>query len=297
MQAAPTAFTHELPEQEVLGQYIPLLYHYNMLQDEDRVGAFHEAIRLTVQPGMHVVELGGGTGILSSFAARQGARVSCVERNPELVRSATKFIRENGLADRVSVIHADAARFVPDSRVDVVVCEMLHVGLLREKQANVISSFKQHYTSVFGRKLPLFIPEASILMVQPVEQSFEFWGYSAPVPLFQAACLHQPRTSELAPLSPYANISYDDAIPLQFRVRQSITCQAPGRLNALRFVTQNIVAIELHAQRAVTWPNQCLVLPIDEPFDVIKDQTIEVSFEYEAGGSIDSLSASIDCRS
>ena len=153
---------------EVLGQYIPLLYHYNMLQDEDRVGAFRSAIELVVKPGMHVVELGGGTGILSSFAARQGASVSCVERNPELVSCAQRFVETNGLQKQIRVIQADAASYVPDKPVDVVVCEMLHVGLLREKQAQVIAAFKQNYTKTFGKKLPIFVPEASILMAQPV---------------------------------------------------------------------------------------------------------------------------------
>ena len=148
-----------IPQEQVLGQYIPLLYHYNMLQDADRVGAFLEAIELLVAPGMHVVELGGGTGILSAFAARQGATVSCVERNPELAVVARKLIRENGLEDRVSVIQADASCYVPSSRVDVVVCEMLHVGLLREHQAQVITAFKNNYVRAFGLRLPVFIPE------------------------------------------------------------------------------------------------------------------------------------------
>ena len=65
----PSGNSEVAPDEKVLGQYIPLLYHYNMLQDNDRVGAFQEAIHLLVQPDMHVVELGGGTGILSSFAA------------------------------------------------------------------------------------------------------------------------------------------------------------------------------------------------------------------------------------
>jgi hypothetical protein len=57
-------------ESNVLGQFIPLHYHFQMLQDRQRLAAFRSAMELHVQPGMHVVELGGGTGILSSFAAR-----------------------------------------------------------------------------------------------------------------------------------------------------------------------------------------------------------------------------------
>lgn len=281
-------------DEQTLGQYIPLVYHYNMLQDADRVNAFREAIELIVRPGMHVVELGGGTGILSSFAARQGARVTCVERNPELVSCARRFVRDNGLSDSVEVIRADASEFVPDSPVDVVVCEMLHVGLLREKQSQVISSFKRRYMATHGPALPIFIPEASILMAQPVQQCFEFAGYIAPVPMFQAPLLDQPRTQEIASLSAYANIAYDDFIPMSFRVSQSIIANQSACVNAIRFVTQNVLGIDMSQQRAITWPNQCLVLPLSNSFDIVAGQKIKMSFEYEAGGSIDELSQSIE---
>jgi type I protein arginine methyltransferase len=282
--------SNQISDEQVLGQFIPLLYHYNMLQDEDRVGAFREAIELLVQPGMHVLELGGGTGILSSFAARQGAHVTCVEA------CARKFVRSNGLEAHIQVIQADATKFVPSKPVDVVICEMLHVGLLREKQAQVLSAFKRNYLSAFKAKLPVFIPEASILMAQPIEQSFDFFGYTAPVPLFQAPLLDQPRTSEFAELSPYASIHYEEIIPTSFAVRQTLTANHDGNLNALRFVTQNVLAINLEKQHAITWPNQCLVLPINRPFHVLQGQRIEMEFAYEAGGSIESLSDSINAE-
>ena len=285
-----------IPDEAMLGQFIPLQYHYNMLQDEDRVNAFLAAIEVCVRPGMHVVELGGGTGILSSFAARLGARVTCIERIPELAACARQLIDINGLSHSIEVILADAVDFIPDRSVDIVICEMLHVGLLREKQAKVITAFKENYVNKFGTQLPRFLPEASILMVQPIEQSFDFSGYWAPVPLFQAPLLAQPRTIELAALSPYANISYDDAIPPRFNVLQTIELNNSGLCNAIRFVTQNVIAIDEQRQQAVTWPNQCLVLPTESAIEVSKGRSLEISFAYTAGGSLDQLMQSLSVR-
>lgn len=288
---APPLEETPVPEEHLLGQFIPLHYHYNMLQDQDRVGAFREAIRLAVKPGMHVVELGGGTGILSSFAARQGARVSCVERNPQLVRTARRLLRQNGLEDRVEVIEQDAFAYLPSEPVDVVICEMLHVAMVREKQLPVIESFKRRYLRAFGetKPLPRFLPEASILMVQPVEHSFDFAGYWAPVPVFQPPRLHIAETRELSPLKCYADVAYEQPFPTHFDCAPRFSIEQSGSVTAVRFVTQNVVAVDVDQQRAVTWPNQCLVLPLESPQQVETGQELQIRFCYSAGDSIEDL--------
>ena len=58
------------PDELELGQFIPLAYHHAMLLDQARVAAFEEAITKLVRPGATVVELGGGTGILSHLLCR-----------------------------------------------------------------------------------------------------------------------------------------------------------------------------------------------------------------------------------
>jgi hypothetical protein len=52
----------------------------------------------------------------------------------------------NPNGEKVEVIHADAFEYLPPEPVDVVICEMIHVGMLREKQVEVIESFKRRYT-------------------------------------------------------------------------------------------------------------------------------------------------------
>jgi predicted RNA methylase len=280
-------------EENVLGQFIPLHYHFNMLQDVDRVNAFRDAISLLVKPGMHVVELGGGTGILSSLAARAGAAVTCVERNPELVATSRRLVELNGLGQQINVVAADAAEFQPDRPVDVVICEMLHVGLLREKQAAVIAAFKNNYIAKFGDSLPIFIPEVSMLMVQAVEQDFRYAGYNAPVTLFQAPLVQHARTIDLSELSIYAQVDYRSAIADRYEIAQSFLATADGRVNAIRFVTQNVMAVDVENQRAITWPNQYLVMPLDQPFLVQRNAEIQVEFNYAAGGTLASLASTL----
>ncbi len=277
-----------------VGQFIPLHYHFQMLLDSTRLHAFRSAIEATVKPGMRVVELGGGTGILSSFAARCGARVVCVEANPEMYECAERLIRENGWHDRVEVVLGDAAEYLPAVPVDAVVCEMLHVGLLREKQIQVIEAFKRNYISLGHHRLPRFLPEASRLMFQLVDQDFLFSDYYAPIPVFQAPSLQGcADTIELSSLIDYAHILYDEPQDGRLKWSGKVRVDRSGNFSAIRFVTQNAIAIEADKGEKHPWANQLMVLPIDEARQVEAGEYIDIDFQYRAGDSIQSLMRSL----
>ena len=251
-----------------LGQFIPLHYHYQMLDQQVRVGGFEQAIAHVVKPGMKVLELGAGTGVLSFFAARAGAAaVYSVERLPHVARAARRFIEANGFGDRVHVVDGDAATYLPPEPVDVVICEMLHAGMLREKQLLVIESFKQRYRARFGGPLPRFVPEAAVLAVQPLMTDYRFHGYEAPVPMFIDAN-NAHRASNLATPVLYSVFSYDEAYPTRFVVDQTIAIEHAGTLNSLRFITKNLLAVVPEERRSIDWDMLDLVIPFGSPIDV-----------------------------
>jgi type I protein arginine methyltransferase len=277
-----------------LGQFIPLHYHYQMLLDESRLHAFRSAIEATILPGMNVVELGGGTGILSSFAARCGANVLCVEANRELVDCARRLVQSNGLENRIEVIHADGSHFIPPRRIDAVICEMLHVGLLREKQIQVIEAFKKNYQVIDNKTLPRFLPEASRLMFQLVEQPFTFCDYYAPISMFQSPNAESnANTIELSALIDYAHIFYDDPQGTNLAWSGRVRVNRSGELTALRFVTQNAIAIDVASNQLHPWCNQFMILPMESPRQVHVGEEIWIEFQYQAGDSIQQLSRSL----
>jgi type I protein arginine methyltransferase len=276
------------PEHE-LGQFIPVHYHFNMLADERRMEPFDEAIARVVKPGAKVVDLGGGTGVLSFFAARTASRVWCVERNPELTRVARRLVEANGVGDVVEVVERDALEFLPPEPVDVVICEMLHVTMLVEKQFPVIASFKERYLEAYGPPLPRFIPEGLVQAVQLVEQSFDYHGYTAPVLHFQDATLQQPRTRDLSEPVVYQTLLYEDELPDSLEWTGHFTVAEPGRLNAARFITKNLLAILPAERRSVDWLMNYLIVPIAEPIDVAAGNTVELSFAYAPGDRLPAL--------
>lgn len=284
--------TLPLPEEMLLGQFIPLHYHFNMLRDQSRMLPFREAIERMVPEGGRVLELGGGTGVLSWFAAQQAAKVWCVERNPALVRAARSFLAKNPGGDRVEVVHADATTYLPPEPVDVVICEMLHVALIREKQLEVLTAFKEAYLRKFGPRLPAFIPDATLLGVQLLEQDFSFCGYVAPVPLFEPPGRHETGRT-LAEPQIYCTISYDAALPEDFAWDSQFAVEQPGTLNALGFLTNNFLAFVLEEARGIQWPMNQLILPLAEPMEVSAGETIEVRLNYRAGCPLEELQESI----
>ncbi len=277
-----------------LGQFIPLHYHHNMLNDSIRMKGFKEAIDWVVKPGAKVLELGGGTGVQSFFAAQKAHKVYCVERNPELVSAARSFLEQNANGSKVDVIQADALHYLPPEPVDVVICEMLHTGLLREKQMPVIDSFKKRYLEKFGGPLPVFVPEASIQAIQPIEQNFHFEGFYAPTILFQDPCAIQERSKSLADPEVFQLLAYDEPFSQTCQWDGEIIMADSGQLNALRLITKNILAINMMTRSTIDWHTQYIILPLPKPMPVSKGDFISIRFSYQGGAPLNALSDSLE---
>lgn len=276
-----------------LGQFIPVHYHHNMLMDQNRMHSFKSAIHYAVKPGAKVLELGGGTGVLSFFAAQQAAKVYCVEFNPDMVREARKFLAVNPSGHKVEVIHADAFDYLPPEPVDVVICEMIHVAMLREKQVEVIESFKRRYLAKFGGPLPVFLPEAVIMAAQPIQQEYDFEGFYAPIVQFQETGVVYPGTVELGQPAVYSLIDFNQPVDNVFAWEGGIVAEKSGTLNAMRFITKNVLAIVQEQSTTIDWLNHYMTLPLAQPVKVEAGDLVHVAFQYRAGGSIPSLQASL----
>ncbi|UMR29495.1 methyltransferase domain-containing protein [Massilia sp. MB5] len=276
-----------------LGQFIPLHYHHNMLMDQNRMHSFKSAIDYAVRPGAKVLELGGGTGVLSCFAAAKADKVYCVEFNPDMVREARKFLAMNPNGAKVEVIHADAFEYLPPEPVDVVICEMIHVAMLREKQVEVIEAFKKRYTERFGGPLPVFLPEAVLMAVQPLQQEYDFEGFYAPIIQFQETGVVHSGTVELAQPAVYSLIDFTQANELSYSWEGKFVATRDGTLNAMRFITKNVLAVVQERSATIDWLNHYMTLPLAEPVPVREGDILKVSFAYRAGGPISSLQNSL----
>ena len=276
-----------------LGQFIPVHYHHNMLMDQNRMHSFKSAINYAVFPGAKVLELGGGTGVLSWFAAAKASKVYCVEFNPDMVKEARKMLGMNPNGHKVEVVHADAFEYLPPEPVDIVICEMIHVAMLREKQVEVIESFKRRYLARFGGPLPVFLPEAVIMAAQPLQQEYDFEGFYAPIVQFQETSVIQPGLIELAQPAVYSILDFSQPTDTLIAWEGQFQVEKAGTVNAMRFVTKNVLAVVPEQNSTIDWLNHYMTLPVQQPVQVRPGDVLQVSFAYRAGGSIPSLEATI----
>ncbi len=122
---------------QMLGSGRVPMWHFSMMNDKPRNQAYEQAIRATVRPGDHVLEIGTGSGLLAMMAARAGAGyVSSCEMVVPIADKARQIIEQNGYAERVTVINKESTALqIPQDlpeRADVLVAEVISSDLLGE---------------------------------------------------------------------------------------------------------------------------------------------------------------------
>ena len=78
---------------------------FTMAYDEKRNQAYQDALELFIKPGITVLEIGTGCGLFAMMAARAGAgHIYTCEQDPLRADIARNIIRQNGYADRITII-------------------------------------------------------------------------------------------------------------------------------------------------------------------------------------------------
>ena len=103
------------------GSYSRFGIHQEMLQDTVRTEAYREAIvgNAALLEGKVVLDVGCGTGILSLFAAKAGARLVIGVDASDILQSARKVVEANGMQDRIKLVQStletlDLAPLLPE---------------------------------------------------------------------------------------------------------------------------------------------------------------------------------------
>jgi len=237
-------------------------WHFPMLNDARRNRLYREAIERAVEPGMLVLEIGCGAGLLSMMAARAGAQVVTFEAMPDLAAMAREIVAQNGLSERIEVVEkfsfmGEVGRDLPRP-ADLLVCEIFDAGLLGEEALRSIGHAKQ---ALLKPGAPV-LPRGATLYAQLVEcerltlsqqvgtvEGFDMSAFNRHAP--RRMLVEDMRLVTHRPLSPpiaLFEFDFDGSFEFAGQSRQTIEAIADG--DAVGFV----VWFELHLGEGADGP-------------------------------------------
>jgi predicted RNA methylase len=128
--------------------------HRLMIADDARTDAYRDAIEAVVKPGMVVMDVGAGTGILSLFAARAGAkRVHAIEASP-IGPVIERLAEANGFGDTIIVHKTLVEDLKLDEPVDLIISEWMGYFGLAELMFESVLIARDRHMHRDGKMLP-----------------------------------------------------------------------------------------------------------------------------------------------
>ena len=142
----------------VLAADVPL-WHFAMMRDDPRNAAYQQAIERAVKPGMRVLDIGSGSGLLAMMAARAGAAhvVTC-EADPAIAAVTQQIVAANGFADRITVLNRHSTSLDAETDLggpaDLIISEIIGVDLVCEKALPSLADAKRRLLAPGGTMIP-----------------------------------------------------------------------------------------------------------------------------------------------
>lgn len=166
-ELADEHFTATLPS--VIG------FHETMLADGVRNALLTRAITNRVSAGTRFLDVGSGAGTWAILAAKLGARrVVAIEMQEALIPLIFKHAQENGVADRIEIIHGRSDDVRLRGRFDVIVSELFGSSAYGKETVDSFVDLRKRFLAPGG----VLIPQKLSLFAAPVH--FGMLGRAVP---------------------------------------------------------------------------------------------------------------------
>lgn len=154
--------------------------HEDMLKDKIRTMAYMNAITKNKHlfHNKIVLDVGSGTGILSIFAAKSGAKHVYAVENASIANHSQQIIKDNKLADKITVIKGKIEEIkLPVEKVDIIISEWMGYFLLYESMLDSVLFARDKYLAKDGQLFPdrAIIYMATIEDEEYMQDKFSFW--------------------------------------------------------------------------------------------------------------------------
>jgi protein arginine N-methyltransferase 1 len=170
-----------------------------MLKDRIRTGTYQDAIKNNpdVFKDKIVLDIGSGTGILSIFAAKAGAKHVYGIEFADIADYANEIIKKNKLNDKITIIKSKVEEVnLPVEKVDIIISEWMGYFLLYESMLDTVLYARDKWLNKDGYMLPYHatITLAGIEDTDYKASKVNFWEnvYGVDMSCFKNAVIAEP---------------------------------------------------------------------------------------------------------
>lgn len=167
---------------DIFASHLPgvLNFHQTMLADGVRNKLLYEAIKQHVGPETNFLDIGAGTGVWAILAAKLGAkRIVAVEIEECLIPVMYKLAQENGVADKIEIIHANANDVKIRGKFDVIVSELFGSDAFGPETVKSFVYIRNRFLAPGG----VLIPQKLAMLAVPVHYERSINHLPAELPL------------------------------------------------------------------------------------------------------------------
>ncbi|KAI0093041.1 S-adenosyl-L-methionine-dependent methyltransferase [Irpex rosettiformis] len=215
--------------------------HEEMLKDSVRTGSYRNAIINNghLFKGKTVLDVGCGTGILSMFAAKAGAKHVVGIDMSNIIDQAQKIIEANGFSNTITLVKGKLEEAdLPIKEFDIIVSEWMGYFLLYESMLDTVILARDKYLKPGG----LMFPDEATLYLAAIEdmdykeEKINFWDnvYGFDYSCIKDIALREPLVDTVELKSVVTDPCLIKHLNLMTVKKEDLTFTAPFILRATR---------------------------------------------------------------
>jgi protein arginine N-methyltransferase 1 len=180
--------------------YSSFYIHEEMIKDKIRTDSYKRAIENNPEAFKDkiVLDIGCGTGILSIFAARAGAKHVYGIEFADIADYAREIVKKNNLSDKITIIKSKVEEAVlPVEKVDIIISEWMGYLLLYESMLDTVLYARDKWLTKDG----IILPDKAVIKLAAIEDvnykssKLDFWndvGYDVDMTCIKPAAICEP---------------------------------------------------------------------------------------------------------